>query len=203
MAAPPLSSPHLRARRRAARLLAVAAITTGAVTTLPAAALAAAGVPAPTRLTACPDADASPATASLPRLRASVTCLLRQERTHLGAGSVRRDARLARAGTHQASQMVRSGFFGHVSPAGEALTDRLGLAGWIPARGTWDAGEILAWGTDSGATPAAFVAAWIKSPTHFSVLRDGGFDRIGVGLVRGTPGGDPAGLTAAVEFGHR
>ncbi len=152
---------------------------------------------------ACPGATATAEAASLAELRGAVTCLLRHERRELGAGNVRHDQRLARAGTHQAAQMVRRGFFGHVSPAGEKLSDRLGWAKWIPRRGTWDAGEILAWGTGKGATPKAFVAAWMKSPGHFAVLRDPGFTQIGVGLVRGTPKGASSGLTAAVEFGHR
>ncbi|MCW3010343.1 MAG: hypothetical protein JWO90_747, partial [Solirubrobacterales bacterium] len=92
--------------------------------------------------------------------------------------------------------------FGHVSPDGRRLRDRLRAARWIPRYGRWEAGEILAYGTGRDGTPAFFVQAWLRSRTHFAVLRDGAFTQIGVGLVRGTPSG-AAGLTAAVEFGRR
>ncbi len=199
MAQPPRLT-DTSARRRARRTLVAVAITTGAMTTLPPAAMAAM-TKAPVKK--CAHAQSTTTTASMSELRSAVVCLLRRRRAALGAGFVKRDDGLARAGTNQARQMVRERYFAHVGPDGRTLGERLASAKWIPRVGRWRAGEILAFGTGHYATPVSFVQRWMKSPTHFEVLKNKKFTLIGVGLVQGTPDGlGGTGLTAAVEFGR-
>lgn len=47
-------------------------------------------------------------------------------------------------------------------------------------------GEIIAWGTCSWFSPAAAVRAWLRSPSHRTVLIHRGFRYIGAGWRRGS-----------------
>ena len=141
----------------------------------------------------------------LMRQRVKATFFLANEKTLDGGGSL--DGAWApwwkaRAAEGHATRMVREGFFAHVGPDGVQLRTRLRRAGFVPRRGPWLAGEVLGKGSGSAATPVGLVRGWLSSPSHRSILSDRRLDRIGVGLVRGTPdGGD--GLTATVELGRR
>jgi uncharacterized protein YkwD len=100
--------------------------------------------------------------------------------------------------------MVGRGYFSHVTPAGRDQTDRLRRVGWPPAAGGWWAGEILALGSGGASTPRHLVSAWLNSPPHRGILLSRKPTRIGLGVVRNTPGGAHPGdgVTVAAELGH-
>jgi uncharacterized protein YkwD len=131
---------------------------------------------------------------------AAVACVVNEERRSRGLPALDADRALARAGQRHATDMVRREYFSHVSPAGHTLAARLRAAGYTAGR-SWAAGEVLAWGTGQRSTPAAVVAAWMRSPGHRRVLLGSRYRDIGVGSVRGTPTGAAGGATYAAALG--
>jgi uncharacterized protein YkwD len=128
-------------------------------------------------------------------------CFLNTERANAGLHPVRLDDRLASAARAHSSDMVTRGYFAHVSPSGEPLAQRVASTGWMRGRRRWALGETLAWGTGSLATPAAIVAAWMRSPPHREIVLRPGFRRVGIGIVAGTPFGQADGATYTADFG--
>lgn len=113
------------------------------------------------------------------------------------------DPRLALAAQRHARDMVRRGFFSHVTPEGGGMTTRVRAAGYLRTPAGWALGEVLAWGAGSCSTPAAVVAAWMASPSHRRVLLGRRYRELGVGVALGTPFA-PApvgGATYAAELG--
>jgi uncharacterized protein YkwD len=130
----------------------------------------------------------------------ALVCEVNRVREGRGLDALRPDRRLARAGAEQARDMVRRGYFSHVTPEGETLSDRLRDAGYISGRVRWRVGETLSWGQGPRSTPAVTVEAWLASPPHRRVLLGARYREIGVGLASGVPAGG-AGSTFAAEFG--
>ena len=132
----------------------------------------------------------------------AVACEINRERVSRGLRALVPDARLERAGRAHARDMVRRGYFSHVSLDGAHLSDRLRDAGYVDDRAWWRVGETLAWGRGALASPAAAVRAWLRSPPHRRVLLRPDYRDVGVGALTGLPfGGD--GMTYASEFGVR
>jgi uncharacterized protein YkwD len=129
----------------------------------------------------------------------AVVCEVNRVRAQRGLEPVVRDRRLHRAAAAHARDMAARGYFSHVTPEGERLSDRLRRAGYISGRVSWRVGETLAWGRGQMATPAATVAAWMHSPPHRRVVL-GRYDEIGVGVADGVPSGGP-GTTYAADLG--
>ncbi len=75
--------------------------------------------------------------------------------------------------------MAARGYFGHTSPEGRTLTDRLKLAGYADARAE---AENIAGGQP---TPEAVVQNWLLSPTHCANIMNPAFKEMGVGYVKG------------------
>jgi uncharacterized protein YkwD len=159
---------------------------------------AAAGTRAPGALP-CPGATAVPSATTLAATAAAVVCLVNAHRAAHGRGPLRLDPVLATAAVRHSRDMIRRGYFGHVTPTGVAAPERIHRAGYFHPGDTWVIGEDLAWGTDVLATPQATVAAWIASPTHERVLLYSDFVDVGVGVALGTPFAEP-GATAAATY---
>jgi uncharacterized protein YkwD len=149
---------------------------------LPAAALIALALPAPA-LAACDHGDAA---ATSPEGRVATLCLINAERTERGLGALTVSAPLGAAAQDYAKDMVTRGFFDHVSPGGGTMMDRIKAAGWVPS-GTWTAGENIAWGSGSLATPVSIVAGWMASPGHRANILNAGYGQIGLGIADGAP----------------
>ena len=129
-------------------------------------------------------------------------CLLNAERARHGLPPLRSERRLARAAGEHAHDMVLRGFFGHVSPEGVTLEQRLHRAGYLRRPLVYTVGETIAWGEGADATPAAIVDGWMRSPPHRATILRRGFRDVGLGLALGSPeGGD--GTTVAANFGGR
>ena len=130
----------------------------------------------------------------------AVVCEVNRARGERGLEPLLRDRRLHRAAAAHARDMTARGYFSHVTPEGQRLSDRLRRAGYITGRVAWRVGETLAWGRGRMATPAATVAAWMRSPTHRRLIL-GRYDEIGVGVADGIPSGGP-GATYAANLGR-
>ena len=130
----------------------------------------------------------------------AVVCEVNRARGERGLEPVLRDRRLHRAAAAHARDMTARGYFSHVTPEGQRLSDRLRRAGYITGRVAWRVGETLAWGRGRMATPAAAVAGWMRSPTHRRLIL-GRYEEIGVGVADGIPSGGP-GATYAADLGR-
>jgi uncharacterized protein YkwD len=129
----------------------------------------------------------------------AVACEVNRVRTVRGLERLVKDRRLQRAAAAHARDMTARGYFSHVTPEGERLSERLRRWGYISGRESWRVGETLAWGRRRMATPAATVAGWMKSPPHRRIIL-GRYREIGVGVAGGDPFGGQ-GTTYAVDLG--
>jgi uncharacterized protein YkwD len=175
--------------------LACPAVFTALLAFTPAATAAGKGV--------CPGAGVAPASASRAVVTRAVICEINRERSTHGLAAVRAHRQLGTMASRYARAMVRQRFFGHVSPAGASMAERIRDVGY--ARGYWSAGEALAWGSGARATPRAVVSAWMHSPPHRAVLLGRNYRDVGIGMALGSPGTAPAesSATYAAELGRR
>jgi uncharacterized protein YkwD len=151
----------------------------------------------------CAHADETAANATAADLATGVRCLLNQQRAAAGRTSVAQNRELAVAASRHSADMVARHYFGHTSLGGSTFVDRIRRTGYLPARGRWSAGEILAWTSGSLATPRGLVDAWMGSPEHRRILLDPSFSEVGVGVVVGAPrAGVGDALTATADFGR-
>jgi uncharacterized protein YkwD len=152
---------------------------------------------------ACPNADQAAANAAVSDLAAGVRCLLNQQRAGDQRSAVAANARLADAARGHATDMVARHYFAHTSLGGATFVDRIRRTGYLPSRGGWSAGEILAWASGPLATPRGIVDAWMASPEHRRILLDPRFSDVGVGVAFGAPdaSADTA-ITVDADFGR-
>ena len=132
------------------------------------------------------DAKASEAAglADLEAVRERVLELTNFYRDKEGVVDLRGDAGLNGVAQDYAEEMLRRGFYGHVSPEGKDVMDRV-RAHRISVRSV---GENLAEGPP---TPEIVVDGWYDSPSHQKNLLHVGFRRLGVGVAAGM---DPDGV---------
>jgi uncharacterized protein YkwD len=149
----------------------------------------------------CANAGANPAPDTLGAMPAAVLCLLNGERAGHGLPPLRSNRPLRTAATSMATQMVKQQFFGHVTPSGADLLDRIRRTGYV--HGNWVLGENLAWGNGPLATPQAIVNGWMNSPDHRANILYGRFKDIGIGVQLGAPRSDlSGGATYVTDFGR-
>ncbi|MDQ6914440.1 MAG: CAP domain-containing protein [Actinomycetota bacterium] len=153
-------------------------------------------------MAACAGADEAPDANNLGVVSDASLCLLNGERSARGLGSLTANGLLGRAAVAHSAEMVSSGVFSHESPDGTPFDQRILAAGYRPLGGAWTVGENIAWGSGSLATPRSIVAAWMASAPHRANILEPDFQEIGVGVVQGTPSGDP-GATYTTDFGAR
>jgi len=192
----PSSSATARSGSRRARRLSLPLLTTALLASLTLSA-------SPAHAASCAGADLLPAIASVPTAKSATLCLLNDERAARGLAPLSSEPTLEAAAHEYSLAMVHQRFFGHVSPSGQTISER--LAGYVGSARSWVTGENLAWGEGTLATPAAIVRGWMASPGHRDNILNGEFNEIGVGIVGGTPRGGLPGLSAtyATEFGAR
>jgi uncharacterized protein YkwD len=110
------------------------------------------------------------------------------------------------AAQRYAGAMVAGAFFGHVSPSGSTLEQRIREGTRYLARSLrYVIGENLAWGQGERGTPREIVNAWMHSPGHRANILRAAFREIGIGIVPGAPvtGLSGTAATYANEFGRR
>lgn len=137
---------------------------------------------APRRQTADP--------AQAPRLREEVLRLVNAERTKAGLNLLRVNGPLEGSAQRYAREMAQGAFFGHISPAGETLRERMEGSGYYRMFFQSDCfciarfilGENLARGQK---TPAEAVRDWLLSPGHRAAMLNPDFTDTGIGIVAG------------------
>ena len=154
--------------------------------------------------TSCPDGTLLPTQANIVRVEAATLCLVNVQRARRGQRALRRNADLTRSATAHSHDMVSENYFDHVSPAGETPLGRILASGYLPRRAAYVVGENIAVGMVQLATPAAIVAAWMRSPDHRANILTRDFRDSGFGIVAQLPSRYAHGLLGATytqQFG--
>ena len=141
----------------------------------------------PATAPACDGADAQIANASPGTLRSATLCLINKRRARHDLRRLRGDKDLREAAQRYAQEMVNRGFFGHVSPSGSDVVDRLRASGFISPDEAWFVGENIAWGVGSHGSPRAIVRSWMSSPGHRANILQRRFRHVGIGVAAGAP----------------
>jgi uncharacterized protein YkwD len=128
-------------------------------------------------------------------------CLLNQQRAANGIGPLVENAALSTASAGYSQRMVAQGFFGHESPDGGTLVQRLTAVGYLGGDDAWVVGENIGWGQASLATARSMVTAWMNSPGHRENLLSADYTQVGLGLALGTPTDQTWGATYTTDFG--
>ena len=164
-------------------------------------AVAAAMLAGPTQASAgggCSGANANPNGVSLAAARSATLCILNQQRRAHGLRPLRENGDLSLASQRHANSMSDHKYFAHGDFVG-----RIRAAHYLHGAGGWTLGENIAWGSWEYATPASIVDSWMHSPPHRSVILNGGFHDLGIGISYGFPGRGSHGATFTVDFGSR
>lgn len=157
----------------------------------------------------CPGANAHPNQTTLKKARASVRCLINEQRANRGLRSLKRSRALTRAASKQSRSMIRHSYFAHERPGGPNFAERIKRSGYAAGAGGFEAAENIAWGAGARSTPTAIVDSWMASPEHRHNLLSTRFKQIGVGIARGIPDGTANGdeladaMVVTTDFGTR
>jgi uncharacterized protein YkwD len=149
----------------------------------------------------CAGADVVPAADNVAVVGQATLCLLNQQRAANGIGPLVENAALSTASAGYSQRMVAQGFFGHESPDGGTLVQRLTAAGYLGDDDAWVVGENIGWGQASLATARSMVTAWMNSPGHRENLLSADYTQVGLGLALGTPTDQSWGATYTTDFG--
>ncbi|HSS57788.1 MAG TPA: CAP domain-containing protein [Solirubrobacteraceae bacterium] len=172
--------------------------------TLAAALLLLAAAPVAASAADCPHGGDLVTALSPPDRRAALLCGIDAERAARGLSVVGESRQLSRAAQAHSDDMVVRRFFGHVTPGGSTLGDRVEATGYIAARHDWELGEAIAWAQQPLDTPDSLMRAWLASPGHRAIILDPRFRDVGIGITPGlTDGSDNPGATAVLDFGFR
>ena len=136
---------------------------------------------------------------------AAVLCLVNAERAAHGLPAVTPSALLAQAATAHSVDMVRRGYFSHVTPSGLGQRGRVARTGYLRGCRRPALGETIAWGSGDFGSPRELVSDLMASPPHRAIILDRRYREAGVGLALGAPLGGlgDSGSTLSVNFGRR
>lgn len=136
----------------------------------------------------CNDDTLVPSSSNVAKIRSATRCLLDKERERRGLRALTANSQLRKAASKYSRQMVRDGFFDHVSPGGSTLLSRVkrSTSYLRNARG-YSLGENLAWGSYDLATPRQTVRSWMRSSGHRRNILNRRFRNIGIGIASGAP----------------
>jgi uncharacterized protein YkwD len=130
-----------------------------------------------------------------------LTAINKTRRAH-GLKRVFIDPSLRTVAQRHTNDMLWRSYFAHTSPTGSTLYTRVANSSFL-RWGQWWAGETLAWGTGSYATPQATLRAWLRSPAHRAVLLSSRYNWIGIGRTVGKFEGHSGAVLWTADFGHR
>ena len=109
-------------------------------------------------------------------MRALLLRLLNLERRRADLPALERDAELGRLATEHSADMLEQGYFGHVSPSGQDVTERLRTRGFVVLR----AAENLA----RSGSPSRAHRTLMESPAHRANILDPELTHVGIGIAR-------------------
>lgn len=156
--------------------------------------------------TACPNANLFPTTSNLHAVDAATVCLIDNVRRAAHRRPLRPNPSLHGVAAGQSSEMVLGNYFGDNTRSGLTPLQRIAATHYRRRTTRVATAQNIGWGTNSLATPAAIVAAWMASPPHRRIMLTARFRDVGVGAAPAAPSalaaGQP-GATYTVEFGAR
>jgi uncharacterized protein YkwD len=155
---------------------------------------------------ACRNANLRPTGSNQRSIDIATLCLIDQIRTAQGLRGLHANNALGKVASSQVISMVRSDYFADVRPTGQTPMSLVVNTRYRAHAADITVGQNIAWGTNSYATPAHIVSAWMASPPHREVMLDGEFHDAGVAAVPALPGvlhAGSHGAIYAVEFGVR
>jgi len=123
-----------------------------------------------------PAVSAAPAATGREPAQAVLLRLLNEERRRADLPALETDRELGRLATEHSADMLEQGYFGHVSPSGRDVTERLRLGGFIVLR----AAENLA----RSASPTRAHRTLMDSPAHRANILDPALTHVGIGVAR-------------------
>ncbi|MGB2710512.1 MAG: CAP domain-containing protein, partial [Conexibacter sp.] len=140
------------------------------------------------------------------RARLATLCLLNRVRSRAGLPPLRLNPKLSRVAGRHSRDMVRRGYFAHVSQNGASPFQRILRSHYVPRNHSWWLGENIGWGTSTLAQPASLVRMWMHSPPHRANILSRRFREIGIGIalgvpVRGAHTSRSGGATYTTDFG--
>lgn len=150
----------------------------------------------------CPNSDV-PYTEAPVAVRDALACEIDRVRVRHGLRELRGDGRLHLAARRHSADMVRRGYFSHVTPSGTDLGERVRRTGYATGRCGWRVGEVLAWGVRRRSTASATVRAWLRSSGHRAIVLSRAYAEVGIGTRGGTPPGYRSGVTVTAVLGRR
>lgn len=109
---------------------------------------------------------------------------------------------LRSAAQRHSNDMVARNYFGHTSPTGSTLYNRVVNSNFQRV-GQWWAGENLAWGTGTIGAPRYTIKMWMASPEHRAILLSSLYGAVGIGRATGRFQGYSSAVVWTVDFGHR
>jgi uncharacterized protein YkwD len=129
---------------------------------------------------ACRGVQKPAAEASRQELRRAVRCLLNEERTERGLGTLARDPALQKAAQRHSKVMGETNCLAHRCPGEPKLETRVRKAGYLDHAERWRYAES----TGCGASASAMVSSWMASGYHRVNILERSFRELGAGVVR-------------------
>jgi uncharacterized protein YkwD len=151
----------------------------------------------------CAHADVVPSPANLPQVRHATLCLINQQRRAHGLGKLHRRSSLKHAAQAHSDDMVRRGYFSHLTPRGLTVSTRIRHTAYASSHTRLRAGENIAWAQGWLSTPRSIVRTWMASAAHRANILSGVYRHVGVGTALGSPGLGGGGATFTVVFASR
>ncbi len=154
----------------------------------------------------CRNARLQPTGSDLAAVDAATVCLIDRARSAARLRPLRPNRTLQGVAAGQSVEMVLGDYFGDDTRAGETPLQRIVTTRYLRHSTGVSTAQNIGWGTGAHATPAAMVAAWMRSPPHRQIVLTGEFRDIGVGAAPAAPAALAAGQVGAtytVEFGAR
>jgi uncharacterized protein YkwD len=134
------------------------------------------------------------------RFAGAEMCVHNRERRRHGLRSLRPNAKLARAAHSHARDMVRQHYFGHVSPGGGTVVDRVKHTRY-GGGGGFAVGENILFAYKALRTPAQVFAAWMRSASHRANILNPRWRHFGIARVSQEPFARGPGITVVAVFG--
>lgn len=127
---------------------------------------------------------------SLPELRTQIVTLVNTERLKAGLKPLLYNTQLEQSAQGYAQLMATEGFFGHTSPDGQTLKDRIAATGYYNTSFSPDCGCVKGFtlGENLGRgqkTASEVMTDWMNSPNHRAAILNPDYTDIGVGVYSG------------------
>jgi uncharacterized protein YkwD len=154
----------------------------------------------------CRGANLRPTPTDLAAIDSATACLIDRARGAAQLRTLHANPSLQRVAARQSREMVLGDYFGDDSRSGETPLQRIVATRYLRHAARVSTAQNIGWGTDTQATPAAIVAAWMNSPPHREIVLTEEFRDVGVGVSPAAPAALAAGrpgATYTVEFGTR